>query len=152
MLIRLRPDFVLQLPFSIPTANEALLVSPIKHFGPVLDTEQDQPAVKDGFTGASVDVQTLSRPFFINDPEPYLPEGFFDRLAQLREQYGSLYASAIQPPLEESRRKRPNMLSSSSYTRHRHLNTADQDHWLNWRDRMEAEVYGDQIDEEQSSQ
>lgn len=107
---------------------------PRPYFGNISEThlreggrKQDSCSGKAGF----------GRPLVLDDPEPYLPEDFFERLAAAQLPYEGIIPSRRDTSLQENKRRRSNVLglSNSHYRR-------PGDHWLNWRERLAQELEG----------
>lgn len=124
--------FCHQLPFSLPTANEALLMHSEPYFGNVAVPHSMQDPEEEIFSISD----SSGHHFIMGDPEPYLPDDFFERLAAAQEQYDGLLPAKGNLSLHESKRRRSNILGISVATPHR----SNGDHWLNWRARLAQEL------------
>jgi hypothetical protein len=80
-----------QLPFSLPTANEALLVPPKPYFGNVSEAYVREGGNK--LDSCSRRKAGSERTPVLDDPEPYLPDDFFERLSVAQQPYEGLIPS-----------------------------------------------------------
>ena len=124
----------------MPTVNEALLVKPTHCFGSPADIDTSKEQSHGDMQSLDTDDGRLpTRRLLLDNPEPTLPEDFFERLASAHERYGELYASRMHVPLHESRRQP----SSTSTSVGPHYRQVGGDHWLDWRKRMAIEMADD---------
>lgn len=86
---------------------------------------------------AKLDALPDKQAFMLDDPEPYLPERFFENLAEIHEKYNNLYASKMQPSFHIARRRQASLFASGRGGYHIQL---EDDHWLSWRQRMAVEL------------
>ena len=124
-----------QLPFSLPTANEALLVPPKPYFGNVSEAYVREGRHK--LDSCSRRKAGSERTPVLDDPEPYLPDDFFERLSVAQQPYEGLIPSRRDISMQENKRRRSNVLGVSG----RHYGRPG-DHWLNWRERLAHELEG----------
>ncbi|KAK9894291.1 hypothetical protein P389DRAFT_163384 [Cystobasidium minutum MCA 4210] len=129
----------LTLPFSLPTLNDALLVIPPHCFGSLVDIDTgSEPRPVKTYPGDADEAPLRKRQFLLNDPEPYLPENFFESLASAHQRYSSLYASRMHSSSDG--RRHPSSFSASVGSYH---HQSRGDHWLDWRQRMVVELAED---------
>lgn len=76
------------------------------------------------------------RPFIIDDPEPYIPEGFFEQLSEVTKLYEGVMPVRRDAALQASKRRRSNLLTAPGGGIYRQQG----DHWLNWRERLAIEL------------
>lgn len=91
---------------------------------------------------AKLDALPGKHVFMLDNPEPYLPEGFFENLAEIHERYNHLYASKMQSSFHIARRRQASLSASGRGGYHIQL---EDDHWLSWRQRMAVELMEEDV-------
>lgn len=152
----LRADFAgMQLPFALPTVNEALVTFARESFGPLhkprptegrvyrdsVSSVQSTPIIRSSSKMSNITNNILADLEEHEDPslpEPSLPLNFLALLDAAKSRYCSNYLSIMDGSMLYAPPDR-----SSSHGRDLSASTAGQlqdDHWVNWRERMAREL------------
>lgn len=145
-------SWVPQLPFALPTFNEALVDYQREPFGPLHRSPQPSlrgpngstPIMRSGSVQCAGSDASATEAASLADVEPSLPHNF---LAALREAKSRYFAEDVPPPRHPIGLGLPSHPRRASDSHYRHVSEVSShgggdkdDHWLNWRERMEEEL------------